>query len=69
MSSDVTLNGRRLDGTAERLWSVVVGVGVYERASGLRSSVTLSADPPLGVGSSRAAALGVTLGYGARSEK
>ncbi len=70
MSGDVTLDGRRLDGTAERLWSVVVGVGVYERKSGLRSSVTLSVDPRSGsvpgVGSTRAAALGAALGYGVK---
>jgi hypothetical protein len=70
MNGDVTLNGRRLDGTAERLWSVVAGLGVYERESGLRSSVTLSVDPPVGppfgMGSTRTAALGVGLGYGAK---
>lgn len=74
LSGDVTLNGGKLDGTAERLWSVVLGAGVYERQldGGLRSSLTLSFDAPFGqsgpfaVGSTRAAALGVALGYGRR---
>ena len=68
MTSDVTLAAQRLPGTAERLWSVVVGAAVYERATRLRSSITLSVDPPLdsfSVGSTAAAALGVALGYGA----
>ncbi len=68
VTSDVTFDQRRLPGTAERLWSVVVGAAVYERASRLRSSVTLSLDPPLGAlsaGSTAAAALSVALGYGA----
>lgn len=64
---DVALAGRRLDGTAERLWSVVAGAAVFERHSRLRSSVTLSVDPPLGAfsqGSTAAAALSVAVGYG-----
>lgn len=68
MTSDVTLADRRLPGTAERLWSVVAGAAVYERATKLRSSITVSIDPPLGsfsVGSTAAAALSVALGYGA----
>ena len=68
-SSDVTLAGRRLDGTAERLWSVVAGVGFYERNSGMRSSITLSADPVLGAlsaGGARTAAFGVAIGYGVK---
>jgi len=67
MTGDVTLGGRRLTGTAERLWSLVLGAAVYERSSKLRSSITLSVDPPLGslsVGSTAAAALSVALGYG-----
>lgn len=67
MTGDVTLDERRLAGTAERLWSIVVGAAVYERSSKLRSSITLSIDPPLGslsVGSTAAAALSVALGYG-----
>lgn len=77
MTGDVVLGdrdgggSRRLDGTAERLWSVVLGAAVYEPKSRLRSSVTLSVDPALGsrssfsVGSTAAAALSVALGYGA----
>ncbi|HXK18736.1 MAG TPA: hypothetical protein VNG33_13085 [Polyangiaceae bacterium] len=66
-TGDVALSGRRLDGTAERLWSVVAGAAVFERRSRLRSSLTLSVDPPLGAlsqGSTAAAALSVALGYG-----
>jgi len=66
-SGDVTLAGRSLPGTGERLWSVVLGGAVYERSSRLRSSITLSVDPPLGslsAGSTAAAALSVSLGYG-----
>jgi hypothetical protein len=67
MTGDVTLAEQRLAGTAERLWSVVVGAAIYERSSKLRSSITLSVDPPLGplsVGATAAAALSVALGYG-----
>jgi hypothetical protein len=67
MTGDVTLAERRLAGTAERLWSIVVGAAIYERSSKLRSSITLSVDPPVGslsVGSTAAAALSVALGYG-----
>jgi hypothetical protein len=45
----------------------MVGATVYERSSKLRSSITLSIDPPLdslSVGSTAAAALSVALGYG-----
>ena len=69
MTGDVTLDERRLAGTAERLLSIVVGAAIYERSSRLRSSITLSVDPPLGslsVGSTAAAALSVALGYGAQ---
>jgi hypothetical protein len=65
---DVSLAGRSLEGTAERLWSIVLGAAVYDRGSRLRSSVTLSVDPPLGTlskGSTAAAALGVSLAVGA----
>lgn len=67
-TADVSLSGRSLEGTSERLWSVVLGAAVYERGSRLRSSVTLSVDPPLGSlskGSTAAAALGVSLAVGA----
>jgi hypothetical protein len=60
---------RSLPGTAERLWSLVLGAAVYDRQSKLRSSLTLSIDPPLGsfsVGSTAAAALSVGLAYGVR---
>lgn len=66
-SGDVKLDERRLPGTGERLWSVVLGGAFYDRSSRLRSSVTLSLDPPvpsLSVGSTAAAALSVALGYG-----
>jgi hypothetical protein len=66
-SGDVTLDERRLAGTGERLWSVVLGAAFFERSSRLRSSVTLSLDPPVqsfSVGSTAAAALSVALGYG-----
>jgi hypothetical protein len=67
VTGDVTLAERRLPGTSERLWSLVVGATVYERSSKLRSSITLSIDPPLdslSVGATAAAALSVALGYG-----
>lgn len=61
---------RRLPGTGERLWSVVLGASAYDRRTRLRSQVTLSVDPPVdigrfSVGSTAAAALSVGLGYGA----
>jgi hypothetical protein len=65
---DVSLSGRSLDGTSERLWSFVAGAAVFDRGSRLRSSITLSYDPPLGAlskGSTSAAALGVSLALGA----
>jgi hypothetical protein len=67
-TGDVSLSGRALEGTSERLWSVVLGAAVYERGSRLRSSVTLSVDPPLGSlskGATAATALGVSLAVGA----
>lgn len=69
LTSEVTVAGHALPGTAERLWSLVLGAAVYDRPSSLRSSLTLSVDPPWGalsVGSTAAAALSVALGYGAR---
>jgi len=77
VTGDVTLGeasggpGRRLAGTGERLWSVVLGASAFERKSRLRSSLTLSVDPPLraggfSVGSTAAAAVSVGLGYGAQ---
>ena len=66
-TADVTFAGRRLDGTRERLGSLVLGATIFEPASRLRSSVTFSVDPPVAafsVGSTAAAALSVALGYG-----
>ncbi|HEY6080246.1 MAG TPA: hypothetical protein VIW29_15640 [Polyangiaceae bacterium] len=65
-SGDATFSGRRLPGTGERLVSVVVGASVDDTASGLRSSLTLSLDPPwsgLSAGSSAQVALGVAVGW------
>jgi hypothetical protein len=71
VTADVTLGeggaARSLPGTAERLWSVVLGAAIYAPKSRLRSSLTLSVDPPLAsfsVGSTAAAALSVALAYG-----
>jgi hypothetical protein len=68
-TGDVSLGGRTLSGTAERLWTLVVGVGAFDRRSRLRSAITLSVDPPwdvlgLSVGSTSSVALGCSLGYG-----
>jgi hypothetical protein len=65
--ADVELDGRSLPGTSERLWSVVVGLAVYDRPRRFRSAVTLSVDPPvLARGSTAAAALGLSLALGFR---
>ena len=67
LAGDVSLAGHRLDGTSERSWSIVVGGSVFDSSSRLRSSLTLSVDPPLGGfarGSTSATALSVALGYG-----
>lgn len=66
-SGDVSLEGRRLDGTGERLLTVLVGVAHLDRASGARSALTLSVDPPwfggpLGRSSTAAVSLGCSLG-------
>lgn len=64
---DVEYAGRSLEGTSERLGSVVLGASVFDPRSRLRSSVTFSVDPPLArlsKGSTAAAALGVSLGVG-----
>jgi hypothetical protein len=68
-TGDVSLAGRRLSGTAERLGTAVVGVGMLDRGSGLRSALTLSVDPPwdflgLSAGATSTAALACSLGYG-----
>lgn len=44
---DVRLSGRALDGTAERLVSVAAALGASDAATGFRSSLGLSVDPPL----------------------
>lgn len=65
-SGDATFSGRKLPGTGERLVSFVIGASVDAAGSGLRSSLTLSLDPPwsrLSAGSSAQAALGVALGW------
>jgi hypothetical protein len=67
LAGDVTLAGRRLDGTSERWWTVVLGAAVFDQGTRLRSSVALSVDPPLGGfarGAAAGAALSVALGYG-----
>lgn len=69
VTSDVTLAGRRLDGTAERLWTVVAGAAAYDAARGFRSALTLSFDPPwagFSSGATAAVAIGVSLGVGVR---
>jgi hypothetical protein len=68
-TGDVTLSGRRLNGTAERAWSVVLGAGFFDRESRLRSALTLSVEPPwaglgVAVGSTSTAALGGSIGWG-----
>jgi hypothetical protein len=67
ITGDVDYDGRRLPGTGERLLSIVLGAGWYDEATGLRSSLTLSLDPPVrraSAGSAAVAALGLALGYG-----
>lgn len=67
MTGDVSLGGQTLDGTSERLWTVIVGASVSDERSRFRSAVTLSTDPPLAGwsrGSTAAMALGVSLGIG-----
>jgi hypothetical protein len=69
VSGDVDYDGQRLPGTGERLLSIVLGAAWYGEATGLRSSLTLSLDPPLrsvSAGSTAVAALGVALGYGSQ---
>jgi hypothetical protein len=67
VTGDAELDGRRLDGTGERLWTAVLGASIFDAPSRWRSGVTLSLDPPLsGVsrGSTAAVALGVSVGLG-----
>jgi hypothetical protein len=63
-SGDVEFGGRALAGTGERLVSLVLGGTIYDSRSGLRTSLTLSWDPPwsaLSAGSSAQTALGVSI--------
>ncbi len=67
MTGDVSLDGRSLEGTSERLWTIILGVSAAEERSRFRSALTLSVDPPvasLSQGSTAAVALGVSLGIG-----
>jgi hypothetical protein len=67
ITGDVEYDGRRLPGTGERLLSVVLGAAWYDDSTGLRSSLTLSLDPPLrrvSAGSAAVTALAVALGHG-----
>jgi hypothetical protein len=66
-AGDVIYAGDELPGTGERLFSVLWGAGFFDAASGLRTSLTVALDPPLGLISSSAtaaAAVGVALAYG-----
>jgi hypothetical protein len=67
VTGDVHYDGQRLAGTGERLLSLVLGSSWYDPSTGLRSSLSLSLDPPLrfaSVGTTAAASLAVALGYG-----
>jgi hypothetical protein len=67
VTGDVDYDGQRLAGTGERLLSIVLGAAWFDQSTGLRSSLSLSLDPPLrfvSAGSTAVAALGVALGYG-----
>ncbi len=69
VTGDVTLEGATLDGTGERLLSLLLGASFFDQPSGFRSSATLSLDPPLrlyGAGTTASVALGLALGYGGR---
>ncbi|MDF3069107.1 MAG: hypothetical protein K0R38_4708 [Polyangiaceae bacterium] len=69
MTGDVSLAGRILEGTSERLLSVIVGVSATDDKTRFRSAVTLILDPPAGAisrGSTAAISLGVSLGIGIR---
>lgn len=69
MTGDVALAGRTLDGTSERLFSLMVGASALDESSRFRSAITLIFDPPvsgLSRGSTAAVSLGVSLGIGIR---
>ncbi len=66
-TANVKLDERELAGTGERTFSLVAVAGLYDAASGFRSSVTFSLEPALSglsSGSTVATALGVALGVG-----
>jgi hypothetical protein len=64
---DVELAHQTLPGTSERLFSVVLGLAIYESRSRFRSAATLSWDPPVASqGATAGAALGFSLGLGFR---
>lgn len=68
-TGSVKLDGRALEGTRERLLSLVWGISFQKPASGFRSSATITWDPPLprlSASSTSAVALGLALGYGVR---
>ncbi|RYZ06295.1 MAG: hypothetical protein EOO73_16660 [Myxococcales bacterium] len=69
MTGDVALAGRSLDGTSERLVSLIVGASAAHERSRFRSALTVILDPPvagLSRGSTAAISLGVSLGIGIR---
>lgn len=69
VTGDASLAGRTLDGTSERLFTVVAGLSALHDRTRFRSAVTLTIDPPvsdLSRGSTAAIALGVSLGIGVR---
>lgn len=67
VTADVTFDGRRLEGTGERQATAVVGIGHFDQRSRVRTSITLSVDPPwrlLGQSSTSTVAASCALGYG-----
>jgi hypothetical protein len=68
-TGEVAFSGRTLDGTSERLLSVMAGVSAYDEPSRFRSALTVILDPPvagLARGATAALAFGVSLGIGIR---
>lgn len=60
---DVSLDGQRLPGTGERLWTVSGSASFAPRRSRFRSAVTLSAEPPVSrIAQGGAASLAVSCG-------
>ncbi len=65
LTGDVTLAGRKLDGTSARLLTVVVGAAARDERTGFRSSFSISLAPPidgLSAGATSATALGFSVG-------